>query len=586
VYRQIIVVVCLSLLGLASCNEDIVDRPTANRTPQTFLWLFPDSSIGVGVSRQRLRWWGEDADGTVIGYLFSATVFPTRVTSPPSPDTLRYTWVDGNDTLMAFPLDTLFREYTVVLRSVDNTCRKIADRSVVRLSPSPYIDANDNGTYDAGDVAVPELATAVDPAGVVRTFPIRNTPPTMQFARDPRDETRSLRQPDTTYTVATFAWNGADNDGNNTLASYRIALNDTNDTGAMLTVSARDTVITLAVPRSRSDAAGADVAADVYGGKFLGRQMLGTIPGLRLDAENVLYVQARDVAGEASPFIRMPSAGGHWFVKRPRGHLLLVSDYINSDSSLADATYGSALAAVPSGDYAVIDRMNIGRGLNANDKKYGLNGVMLPAFVDPALILTFLLYDHVVWYTDQYPNLGAAQLALFTYTQNGGKLIFSTTFESSIDPRGALRDFVPIDSISTVDLSPTRPPIPPAVAGDTRLPAGCRVVPESTGTNAPYPLLAFNTSPSIHSVFMRPIYRRSDARYIYHLQNDPRVPVRYIGSPNVAVVDGLGTTIFVGLPLHLMNNTSAGNPDGLSAFFTRCLTQEFRPAHRIDRRRF
>ncbi len=577
------IAVLLLPLIMLSCSQDIVDHPSGNQLPVTRLWLFPDSTVGVGVSKQRLHWWGEDPDGVVIGYLLAYGVYPVRVTSVPPPDTLRYTWVTGNDTLMAFPLDTLFRYYTVVVRAVDNSFAGLPYQSIVRLYPFPYLDANDNGRFDGGDVQISGLIGAMDPHGAVQTFPIRNTPPEVHFAPDPNDETVVLKQPDTTYTAATFAWNGSDPDGNNTLSSYRIALNDTSDPAAWLTVTTRDTIVTLVVPRARSDAAGPEVTADVYGGMFLGRQLLGSLPHLRLDALNVFYVQAKDVAGEYSRAIRMPGPTQHWYVRRPVARLLLVSDYVNSDSNLAASTYRTALAAVAGGEFQILDGLNIGRGLTANDKKIGKFGALVPAFVDPSLIYTFLLYDYVVWYTDQFPSLGVAQLSLFTYTQNGGKLLFSTTFESSVDPRGALRDFAPIDSISSVDL--TIPPPPPRL-GDTRLYAGYMVLPDSTNPDLPYPRLALNPTPSRHSVFMRPIYRRSDARYIYRLQAD--TTGRYIGTPNVAVVDGLKRSIFVGLPLHLLNNTdpARGNPLGVAAFFDRALNNEFSPSQKVDRKKF
>ncbi len=579
------ILVVFSVVMLLSCSEDIADNPLGNRTPKTFLWLFPDSTVGVGVSRQRLQWWGEDPDGIVVGYLFSYAVFPNTVTTIPTPDTLGYSWVTKNDTLISFPLDTLFRNYTVFVRAVDNSFAGIPSQSRVRFIPSPFWDKNDNGVFDAGDEQLPTLAAAVDPTGAVQTFPVRNTPPTISFARNPNDETVALKQPDTTYTVATFGWKGADNDGDNTLASYRIALNDTTNPANWLTIPIRDTVVTLVVPRSRSDAAGAEVTADVYGGKFLGRQLIGTVPGLRLDAPNVLYVQARDVAGEYSPTINMPSGTDVWYVRKPRGRLLLVSDYINSDADAARNTYYTAIAAAGV-DFQSVDQLNIGLGLTAANKRDGKYGVLVPPFIDPALIQTFLLYDYIVWYTDQYPTLGAAQLSLFPYLQNGGKVIFSTTFENSIDPRGALRDFAPIDSISSVDLSPGRPPVPPPVAGDTRIPANFVVLADSSIPGAEYPQLGFNSTPTIHSIFMRPIYRRSDARYLYHLQADTRN--RYLGMPDVAVVDGEASIIFVGLPLHVLNNTNPlfGNPNGLGAFFIRSLNQEFNPHRSVDRRRF
>jgi hypothetical protein len=56
--------------------------------------------------------------------------------------------------------------------------------------------------------------------------------------------------------------------------------------------------------------------------------------------------------------------------------------------------------------------------------------------------------------------------------------------------------------------------------------------------------------------------------------------------PDVAVADGQRRIIFIGLPLHVLNNKTAGNPGGLSAFFARALGGEFNPRQRVDRRKF
>ncbi|MBI4536253.1 MAG: hypothetical protein HY708_08235 [Ignavibacteriae bacterium] len=260
----------------------------------------------------------------------------------------------------------------------------------------------------------------------------------------------------------------------------------------------------------------------------------------------------------------------------------MVKDDINY-GVFADSIYRSSLAQVPGGLFTPpIDHIDIGRGLTAEEKGNGKFGPMVPPFVDPALINTFLLYDYVFWYTEQVPSLGVAQLSLFTYMQNGGKVLFSTTFQNVVDPRAALRDFAPIDSVSSAPFTPRPAP------GDTRVPANYKVYADSTDPSNLYPLLAFNPPPpTFHSVFMRPIYRRSDARYIYHLQPDTaNSPPRYIGSPNVAVVDGQRTIVFIGLPLHLLNNTVVGNPQGVTAFFTKVFTEEFSPSQRVNRSRF
>jgi hypothetical protein len=505
----------------------------------------------------------------------------------PVPDTLRYTWTTANDTTFLFPLDTLFRRFIVAVRGVDQTFVPpggFQSRSVVRLSPFPFWDTDDNGLFNGADVQLPELTGAMDPKGAALSFPVRNTPPSVYFLQNPLDPTLPFRQPETTYTAATFAWTATDPDGDQTLVSYRIAVNDTSDQGNWLTLSLRDSMVTLVVPRLRSDAAGATVEADVYSGPFLGRQFRGRIPGLRLDALNTFYVEAKDVAGEYSRPAVLPTGTDRWYVKKPRARLLLVTDYVNSDAAAALATYQAALARVPGVGFSQVDVLNFGLGVTLADKNGGRVGSLVPPFVDPALIHTFLLFDNVLWYTDQQPSLSVAQLSLFNYLQNGGRVLFSTSFVNTIDPRGALRDFAPIDSVSSVNLDPTRPAVPPPVAGDTRIPANYVLVPDSSVPSSIYPQLAFNSTPVNHSVYMRPLYPRTDARTFYRLQADSRN--RYLGMPTVGVVDGARTIIFVGLPLHLLDNTVVGNPLGLTAFFTKAFTQEFHPGQVVNRARF
>lgn len=577
------VLLLLFMLLPPGCKEHVADNPVAGKPPQTFLWLFPDGDIAVGVSRAHLRWWGESPDGLIRGYLFSFKVVTENITALPLPDTLRYAWVTRNDTTLLFPLDTLFRKFAVVVRAVDDAFGGLPEHSIVRMTPFPFWDKNDDGSFDGGDQRLDELSAATDRVGAVLTFPIRNSPPAIGLLPNPKDAAITQRLPDTTFTVITLGFKGSDPDGDNTLASYRIALNDTGaGTAQWVTVALRDTILTMVVPRSRSDAAGATVTADLYSGSFLGRRLIGQLPNLRLDASNTVWVEARDVAGEYSPPLRLPSGTDRWYVRKPRAKVLMVSDYTSFDVQLARTTYAAALASGSGGSLAQADYLDIALGLSASDKEAGAYGRLVPQFVDPALIQTFLLYDYVVWYTDQVPSLGVAQLSIFPYLQNGGRVVFSTMFLNTSDPRGALRDFAPIDSVSTVDLSPTRPAPPPAVAGDSRIPANFIVYPDSSNLASIYPQLAFNASPVFHSVFMRPVYRRSDARYLYHMQTDTRSPQRYLGTPNIAVIDGQNSIIFVGLPLHLLNNTAQGNPNGISAFFAKAIS-EFSPAQVVNR---
>ena len=586
------------LVLVAGCNEKIANIPRGNQTPKTFLWLYPapDSSIGVGVSRQQLHWWGEDPDGTIRGYLFAWDTLPNRITSIPNPDPFRYTWVTSNDTLMAFPLRTLLRDFTVAVKSADNTFKGLPLHSIVRLNGASgaYWDKNDNDSLDAGDEVLPDLLPATDPVGAIQTFPIRNTPPTIALALSPLDPTQVMRLPDTTFTAASVSFKGSDADGDNTLVSYRIGLNiQPTDTilSHWVVTPIRDTVLTLVVPRSRSDGATGAVDADVYGGSFLGRHFVGTVHGLVLDSLNKVLVQAKDVAGEYSTAttIVLPSGTDHWFVKKPRGRLLLVSDFLTPPATTSPIpAYLAALAGVPGGAFTAVDVLDIGRGPagqsyidRLNAKAAGTPGAMVQALIDPALIQTFLLYDYVIWYTDKFPSLGVAQLSIFPYLQNQGKVIFSANFSNVTDTRVALRDIAPLDSIDTESLPPSSYP----ARGVSSIPAEYQVIPDSSDPTNIYPALSLNSTPLFHSVFMRPLYRRSDASYIYHLQPVlPGNPVSYIGTPNIGVVDGQHTIVFIGLPLHLLDGAAAGG-QGLTSFLTKALTHQFN-SRRVDRRKF
>src|SRR5512135_2919135 len=86
---------------VAGCSKDYPDQPLPNRTPKTYLWLFPDSTIAQGNSRQRIRWWGDDPDGIIKGYLFTAGKVVRQ--GGGYLDSLAWIWTTRNDSLVAFP---------------------------------------------------------------------------------------------------------------------------------------------------------------------------------------------------------------------------------------------------------------------------------------------------------------------------------------------------------------------------------------------------------------------------------------------------------------------------------------------------
>ncbi len=522
-------------------NEE--DRQLPNKKPKTFFWIFPDSTIHEGNSRQRIHWWGEDGDGVIKGYLFALGKFLDSEGQLPSPDTIGWRFTTKTDSIVAFPLLTKRDTFHIAIRAIDNTFSLPIQQSaqdtpffsnaLVRFSPSPYWDKNENGMFDGSDVYLHGLENAVDPSGATQPMPLKNQAPKIFFAIDPNTQTETFRQPETTFTAATFAWYGTDADGDQTISKFVVGLNDSINPTNKIVLPGTVKLITLVVPRSVSDTAIGVVSADVYTGTYkTPPYKIGTIGGLKVNDLNRFFIQAIDVAGDSSHYIGMPQGTGKWYVKKPQGKLLIVSDYIVSDSVNALAFYRSVFPQVQGGEYTQFEVLNIARGLSAQNKKDNLISKNVPPFFDPAMIFTLHLFDVVFWYTDQYPSLNVAQIPLFEYVHNSahqGKVIYSTMFETSIDPSGALRDFAPIDSISqvklVVDTSKENRRLYPT-QGDTRLPGGFYVYSDSSDANV-FPNLQFNTNVATHTLFMRPVYKRADSRYIYHLQDYTTKPVRF-----------------------------------------------------------
>ena len=553
------------------CVKQHANEPIANQTPQTFFWLFPDSTIATGISSQELRWWGEDADGYVIGFLLA---IEPELVSIPNPDTLTYSFVTVMDSVISFPLRQKTETFFVALRAIDNTFRyPLPVGAEVRLTPFPYWDQNGNGAYDAGvDVKLDGLTGAMDPNGAEQRFPTINTPPTIDYVYDLFNASAIAEPPPVTFTVASFSWVGHDLDGDATIQSYKLSLNDSTFSHTV-SVSSNITTVTLAVPRSRSDAASTTVDADVLVGTSPNLRTVGTLAGLKLDSDNTLYVESVDVAGDSSKnFLRFPSKGRTWLVRKPQGKVLVVSDYAKVDSSVVREFYhDSVFARVGGGIFADPDVLDIGAGKTVLFTGVVQPGTLVPAFqhLNPALIKTLKLYDCVFWYTDATPSLIVAQYTLFDYwtSSDGGHLIFSTEFQSINDPSGALQDFTPIDSVSSVSLvAPLTYPLP----GDNQIPGGYVLYPDSSVPSDIFPQLEFGTKFS-YSFNMRPIYKNPAARYVYHLQSDERN--HYIGNPNLAVMDESKRIVFVAVALQNLTGTAHGG-QGVVAFFNKVF-QEF-----------
>ncbi len=176
------------VVALIGCSDHFPNQPLPNQPPNTFLTLMPDSTLQSTPSQQHFHWWGVDPDGFVKGYYVSF-------------DSLHWTFTMRNDSLIGLKLNTFDTTYLFLVAAVD-----------------------DQGSVDQ------------TPASL--HYPIHNTPPVVSFVL-------KSDVPETTYTVATFQWNGTDIDGNETIVNYYYALDDTSNPAQWKILSGNDNRVTL-----------------------------------------------------------------------------------------------------------------------------------------------------------------------------------------------------------------------------------------------------------------------------------------------------------------------------------------------------
>ena len=127
---------------LITCTEEGVNNPVGNQSPDTGLFLYPDSTIRPQQSRLRVHWWGDDKDGLIVGYYFSWNDDPWEFTS-------------SNDSLFALKIGANDTTYNLSVYSVDNGGNNVYDHQIsqngINYGPEPFIDENGNGIYDSGE---------------------------------------------------------------------------------------------------------------------------------------------------------------------------------------------------------------------------------------------------------------------------------------------------------------------------------------------------------------------------------------------------------------------------------------------------
>ena len=509
-YLQFFFIISTSLL-LFTCSEDMGNNPVGNQPPETGLFLYPDSTISKQPSRLHVHWWGDDKDGTILGFYFKWEGIDSV-----------WKFTTSNDSIFALPIGSSDTTYNFLVSAVDAEGNGKYDNQVIQNGISyngePFIDANKNGIYDEGekyyDIGL------IDPTPSNLNFPIKNTPPVTEW-----DDLTVL--PDTSFPVMTFKWNADDLDGAETIQSINISLNDTTNyislNGSVRLVTLRVIDYNASSPEMEILINGSD--QNIYP---------EVLQGLKLNADNKFYVQAVDLSGASSKIIMLPDTGKTWYVKKPKGKLLIFDDFSGSSSD-QEATnfYRNIFSTIGGGSLA------------GKFDEYDLAKQPLP-FQNVTLLETMKLFKYAYWYSVSNPSLNLLNIITNKYLQQGGKIAFSMTFQDSSASfafdLSTLQGFIPIDSVSK------------KISQGFLLP-GADILPSSTAVD--YKPLKTTVTISYVRTF---VPNATVATELYELSNSQI-------SGNVGFITKDKTRFFIGMPLHQCNGGDQNVDDLLEKVF-------------------
>jgi hypothetical protein len=524
----------MTVLFFSGCTKHFSSTSTGNLPPETFVSAFPyrdstqTTNFNSQSSRLEIHWWANDPDGLVIGYIITFDTTAKKI----------WTFTTKNDSVFSLPLYSKDTNYVFSVAAIDNLFK---------------------GKLNEGDtVMFASLGTSVDPEPPSIRFPIANTPPVVQFVMNGGQFSTRSDIPDTTFTVASFGWAGSDLDGNGTITDYYIALNDTASPSSWVALPPQASFVTLKARTSEAQTDTSTVHCDVYPNTYPAMSyspLSVTLPNLKLNGNNIFYIKAEDVAGAYSSIARMPDATHTWFVKKPKGDVLIVSDFASPDPSLSfyraifDSIDGNALK----GKYDVWD---IRLGLTATIKGSLVQPCIVPSFQE-----TLKLYKYVFWYSADESNFDIAQVAVRAFRTAGGKILFSY-YKVAVNDTGdaaasglQLRDCTDaIDSISSDFLrGATSSSFPIAFRGVVW--PGASVIPfDSTE----YPVLVRdNLTASVSN--LHGMYPTLGATIIYRIQ--PYAAFTSDNAPVLGVMSGDHSAFVVGVPLYRFNGNSTTLPN-------------------------
>lgn len=389
---------------LVSCYDKMPNNPVENKPPTTKIFLEPepDSSISQQPSTIKLHWTGDDPDGIVIGFYFTF-------------NGTNWTFTTRNDSLFGLKIGAIDTTFQFKISAVDNSGNGKYDSQIfqnnINFGHEPFIDKNNNSKWDEGESYID--IGLIDPNPAVLLIPIKNSAPIISW-----NILSTL--PDTSFPAMSFGWNVSDIDGDESITIIKIALNDTAN-AVLLDGGIRNITI-----RTR-DFTNNNPLLDIFIDGDPNHMAPVKLPGLIYDANNKIFVQALDISSAKSEWISLPDSTHNWYVKKPKGQLLIVDDYKILDD--AASFYNSMMDSI---------------GLTNKYNILDLQASILP-YLNTTFLETIKLFDAVLWYTDNDPSLDLANFTIQNYNDIGGKLFLSMQFPQGIDLQ-QIEGFLPIET--------------------------------------------------------------------------------------------------------------------------------------------
>lgn len=484
-----ILLLSFTLFYLSGCYDNPTSNPAGNKAPNTFLFLYPDSTISGQPSRLKVSWWGDDPDGLIIGYYFKWVGIDSA-----------WSFTIGNDSTFTLPIGSVDTTYDFLISAADNIGNDVYDNQVIQnginFGPEPFIDKNGNGKYDKGETFYD--IGLIDPTPADLKFPIKNTAPEITWSQ-------LSVLPDTSFPVMTFGWDASDLDGDQTIVHINIALNDTTN---FISLDGSTRLVTLRTHDFNNPNPEMEILINGSDQNIFSQ----TLPGLILNDVNTLYVQAIDLSGAKTRFIELPDSTHTWYVKKPKGQLLLVDNY---DNSTAAAFYQNTFNSIGGGSLA------------GKYDFYKFSASSLP-YQNVTFPETMELFKYIFWYAGSQPEIDLLSLFTNKFIQGSGKIMFSLTLLDSSNTfpydLPTLKSFLPIDSLSYNKVLHLLPPAnlnPVAPFED-------------------YPSLI--TTANIGQV--RLFYPSLTAQTVYDLSSPD------ISGP-IGLLNNVKNLFFIGLPLHV-----------------------------------